>query len=919
MTKGQIARYVLLPGIWPRLRHLTLGGVLNVALLLAYVFASVRLLPPTHPYLNPANQGRFGIRAVLAEAGSHLRFTRRHADQVFVYLVILAGIVLFCIQFLLLIAAIASQPVLAQMTGEQILNPAVHQGTYSPSQDIAFILLDKIFGVGGIFNSCISVAGAQCLDVFGNPTSKPASFPYPMHKGLHELLGFYSMGIGIISLMVIIYQITTVAGETAATGTPFGRRYNRAWAPVRMIMFFALLAPLNIGSGDGRAWLNGAQLITLWTAKWGSDVATSGWFYYINNLKTTYIGQVDELIAEPNLPSVSYMLRFYMLVHSCERAYEATTAFTGERIDVDAYLIRSGDVGAGGFASNSLPKTTSFDDALKFNNNGNITVRFGSREVSADGVANTNESLYRGGVNPVCGDITLNVGDITQPGARKVMENYYNMMLGFYNRDLDSTYSFSMADTIIYFANCHVHRSKADIPVDAPCSKEVNVNEVATGFAGFVRDVHSDLMKEAMAEQTKNDKLFDLPEEIKQKGWAGAALWYNTIAQMNGAVTAAVINSPTVTRYPEIMHRVEAANLQRSENANVTERFDPGGLGDGNIDFARGEDLEIARMLNGAYKIFDNNNIDETPQTRKSGNIVIDSINMLFGTSGLYDLRYNDQKNINPLAQLSSLGRAMVEQAIRNFASAIGASLGNGLLGLITGKDVPALEHLNNFLETVGSIGILTGFILYYVLPFLPFLYFFFAMGEWAKSIFEAIVAMPLWALAHLTIDGNGLPGQAAANGYYLLLGIFIRPILIFLGLIGSVTAFSTMVQVLNGIFDIVVVNVSGADQFSPAATPSDIEYYRAPLDEFVFTVLYAVLCYMIGLSCFKMIDTIPMTILRWMGVGVETYQQLAGNKTPLDQMTGTVYSSGALTLGKVQQGLGHAGMSGQTALILAR
>ena len=63
---------------------------------------------------------------------------------------------------------------------------------------------------------------------------------------------------------------------------------------------------------------------------------------------------------------------------------------------------------------------------------------------------------------------------------------------------------------------------------------------------------------------------------------------------------------------------------------------------------------------------------------------------------------------------------------------------------------------------------------LFYIIPFMPFIYFFFAVGTWVKAIFEAMVGVPLWALAHIRIDGQGLPGDAAMNGYYLLLEIFV-------------------------------------------------------------------------------------------------------------------------------------------------
>lgn len=929
MTKGQILRYTLLPGVFPRLFRLAGGGLFNIAGLLALIFASVRLLPSSHPYLAAENFRRFGVRHVLAEASSRLVFSRNHLDQIVVYFTILTGIIVLCLQFGLLIAAILSQPVLAQTAAgspmgstfaDMFTNPSTRYQSYGPEQDLAFIILDKIFGVSGIFGSCISKA-TQCVDVFGNPTAPPMAFPYPIHIAMHKLLGFYAYGIGIISLMVILYQITTVVGETAASGTPFGRRYNRAWAPVRLILFFALLAPLNVGGGGTGAaashtYMNLAQLITLSAAKWGSNVATNGWLYYNSTLSTSYLGKPEELVAIPQLPSLAYLTRFYMVVHSCKTAYQYKVHPSGVSGDwIKPYLIRPGSVSTTtGAATNSMLATSAdFDSALKFTNNGSITIRFGAENMDSGGNTVTGNA-YQGGIFPICGDITLNVGDITQPGAKQITAMYYDLMRAYFDENVGGNFQ-SMAQIIKYYASCSVDKSFNERLDTCVNGSDYDSSYFASTSADLVNSFFKEEIDDAVKTQIEKGK-FTLPEGIKKKGWVGAAIWYNTIAEMNGAVTSAVLNAPTVTRYPEVMRYTEEANLKQAQTNLGSKRFDPDGIGMGAVNYPRNPEKDIAKALYNAYTIFDNNNIDDTPHTRKTGNTMIDAINMLFGTNGLYDIRNN--KTINPLAQLSSLGRSMVEQAIRNFGAAIGVYLGEGLLGLVN-DNIKGLGAINNFLEAVASIGILIGFILYYVLPFMPFLYFFFAAGEWAKSIFEGIIAMPLWALAHLTIDGQGLPGQAAANGYYLILEIFARPILIFVGLVGSVMAFSASIQMLDSVFDIVVENVSGVSS-SPTGTtptPEEMAFYRGPIDELFFTVLYAILCYMTALSCFKLIDNVPLNILRWMGISAQTYSQLSGNRNPVENLTRTVYSSGAQTMGQVQQGLGGIGLSGQVALAL--
>ena len=55
-----------------------------------------------------------------------------------------------------------------------------------------------------------------------------------------------------------------------------------------------------------------------------------------------------------------------------------------------------------------------------------------------------------------------------------------------------------------------------------------------------------------------------------------------------------------------------------------------------------------------------------------------------------------------------------------------------------------------------------------------------FAVGGWVKGLFEAMVGVPLWALAHIRIDGQGLAGDAALNGYFLIFEIFIHLLMFF-------------------------------------------------------------------------------------------------------------------------------------------
>ena len=392
---------------------------------------------------------------------------------------------------------------------------------------------------------------------------------------------------------------------------------------------------------------------------------------------------------------------------------------------------------------------------------------------------------------------------------------------------------------------------------------------------------------------------FGVPAVIRDKGWVGAALWYNKIAEANGLVTGAIMAFPQPYLYPMVMEEAQNAHKLDDENADWQKRFSPLLKNGQLVEFNRAGDAQIASVLYSVYDLWETTNARSTSFTKSTGNAILDAINMILGTNGLMDIRENfysigpDPRNnikIHPLAMLSSLGKGLVDASLRNlFFGVLGQPIGV-ILDQVIGMDL-GVKTLSTFLTKIAFIGFSLGFMLYYVLPFMPFIYFFFAFAHWIKSIFEAIVAMPLWALAHIKIDGEGLPGPWATNGYFLLMEIMLRPTLIIAGFLSSIILFSALVDVLHDVFDILLIMVGGGNRDTAIALASgnhNISLLRGPLDELVYTLIYVMLVYMIGLSCFKMIDAVPNNIMRWMGVTVATFQENAGD--PVQDLSGSMF-----------------------------
>lgn len=887
VTKKQVAKYVLLPEVTPRLGALVSSGFANLASFMALVYRAVNLLPDNHPYLKPGAVGTFSIGNVLSEASRNLVFDTKHMDQIIIFFALIAGILILFMQFFLLTVMVFVNPAKA---AEMPSNYGEFFTTENRTEDIALRMLDSVFGVEGIFGS-----------------KEPVMQPF--HQALHGLLQIYSIGLLVIAAMIVIYFIFAILAETAQTGTPFGKRYNHAWAPIRLVAAIGLLIP--IGSG-----LNSAQWITLYAAKFGSGFATTGWIKFHEEMQDETIIPKDQAIATPNIPALKDLVAFIMMAKACKHAYVMEREEIGNKID--AYLIDPNNVKE----AIKMP----FDDnqARKFSGGGNIHVRFGEKnEVYKDKTS---------GVYPYCGDliITNNMptpkdwvdcsadpsacGDIgsgtsrTASGAEIIAGRYYTLVDNLW-KNLGSTTA-GAANKMDKAAEEMMKARLSHEPAKDP--GEDLKKEVIEAATEHMKEGLEFAIKNMMEEFKKN-------EDFKKYGWGGAGIWYNKIADMNGKVVNYLYSKPQIKAYPYVMEYTCKKNQQQNKKTAAKECYNPRLAKGKQVHFTSVVNEQIASAMSDVYKYWHKSMDDIT------GNAFIDTINLLLGTQALFDMCKN--ADVHPLAQLSSVGKGLVEAAIRN----LGYAVGTGVASILPYFG-PALGAASSFFSSIASIGILIGFILYYIVPFLPFLYFLFAVGGWVKGIFEAMVGVPLWALAHLRIDGQGLPGEGAINGYFLIFEIFIRPILIIFGMLASILIFAAMVRVLNEIFHLVVSNLSGFDNEAVGNTcgknapkvrtdaqTGSIEFFRGPIDEFFFTVVYAILVYMIGMSCFKLIDLIPNKILRWMGAGVATFNDERGE--PAEGLVqkiavgGSIMSSG-LDLGKNFKGMAQGTAGGVKDLV---
>lgn len=938
-----------MPQVVPRVKEIFGSGLYYISYFIALVYGAVRLLPPNHPYLQGRNIGRFSVRHVIAEAANNLVVDRYNIDKLILFFLVILGLAIALVQVILLGGSLFMQTAIAQ---DFFSSP-------SPSHDLAYMFMDLVFGVPGVFDSCVST-DVDCVDAKGHVVSSIQAlgvngFPYPIHTALHQMLRLYSTGLMIVAMMITTYFVFTVLAETAQTGTPFGKRFNKVWAPLRIVAAFALLMPLGIG-------LSSAQFIVLNMAKFGSNFASNGWKQFNETLNAQYESQYSNMVAKPQSPDVASLLQYLFTVRSCQVIENIQSGSE----DVKPYLVRSAikTDAALPLAWDGNPldiqngePSVSYEDMFGYINGSAVesegSAGYGAMEAkivfgktSEDGKF----AKYEGGVEPTCGILRFSLTDnrlpyphATPPGAEDPRQ-YAEPGV-----DLVQRYYWDMLNRLYFTVDFISHRptsgdaecleqgggvwcltadeyAKANYSVPGgpkgapPEEGDYSFAETAFGFfATDIKFVHAidcdpapdedpmsscyyletvffgpqELPKKSMATLQNESQSWMVSEAFLDKGWAAAGIWYNKIAEMNGTVMEAAANMPEPVRFPMVMEKVLAKKRAYNQRLDMPQRFNPNQVASGQKLGLSADEQKKAVALWKSYDLW--REIGANPYNQPTGNAFIDTIKAIFGVEGLFNLQYNG--DTHPLAQLIAVGKSLVDSSIRNIGyAAIGAGARILDQTLATGVGQGA-DIVVKFIMSITTIAMTMGFILYYVVPFLPFIYFFFAVGGWVKGIFEALVGVPLWALAHIRIDGNGLPGQAAVSGYFLILEIFLRPILTVFGLLASISIFGALVGVLSDIWVMVTANVGGFDVRTSLSgtyllgqedTAGFLPFMRSSIDQFFYTVVYTIVVYMIGMSSFKLIDQIPNNILRWMGQNVSAFNDSREN--PAESMVGSSY-----------------------------
>jgi len=320
-------------------------------------------------------------------------------------------------------------------------------------------------------------------------------------------------------------------------------------------------------------------------------------------------------------------------------------------------------------------------------------------------------------------------------------------------------------------------------------------------------------------------------------GWIGLGTFYSDISQINMLNGMVMAGRDSVLALPYY--------LQDSASKTKTDQF---------LGTSSTTDAEINRYATAGAIIWNN-------AMGATSGISSASVSALPGMTGTNP----SEGNANVTATLQPLSDAISSFMVKAFDPTVDpfqemVSWGRVvfysamaiLIGVLLVAALPFVGAASaSFLLSIVGWMMVMGIGMALILPLMPTLIWDLAVGGYFIMVIEAMVAVNLWALAHLNPNGEGLAGRAAP-GYSILTALAFTPVLMVFGFFGGMASLRVMGTIVNFSIKLAFYNVTGWSAFFAS----------------ILLLPFMLIVYFIIIErSFLLVSEFPTRILRWMGV----------------------------------------------------
>jgi defect-in-organelle-trafficking protein DotA len=213
----------------------------------------------------------------------------------------------------------------------------------------------------------------------------------------------------------------------------------------------------------------------------------------------------------------------------------------------------------------------------------------------------------------------------------------------------------------------------------------------------------------------------------------------------------------------------------------------------------------------------------------------------------------------DPIMKLQSAGQTLIGMVIFVWVNLAVAFFFLGLVSNLMSSMQPVgfamKDAIGIFLPIMMALMMVLfveGIMISVYVPLIPAIIYIFTALGWFVAVIEAMVAAPLVALGVTHPEGHDFLGKAE-QAVMLILGVFLRPVLMVIGLIAGMLLSIIALTLLNNAFTQVVASSIGFGAFCGTFS------------------IYVALVIQLVTQAYSLIYMVPDRVLRWLGQGVES------------------------------------------------
>ncbi|MCX8796228.1 DotA/TraY family protein [Vibrio parahaemolyticus] len=729
---------------------------------------------------------------------------------------------------------------------------------------------------------------------------------------LASAIGFTNLLAITFGTVVMVYVLGGGALNSTHSGEVLNRNWSPVWMPIRSVLGIGLVMPV---PGIGGGVMSMSQVGIIWLVIFGSNSATFLWNNTAEKLTTDGIygyspvspGNKPLLNIAQSLTCVDHNVKAERVIPGYKRA--GSDANKAQIATVDYYTGRTKQIKTVDGKTKKvyeIKQEQVFADVIKTD-----AETYSYRIANIGGLNQILKSDIQ--VNKVnfqygCGSISvidksdaiINENQSLTSADLEEIKNF-ETAFGMFQKDtlpkaIDAAFSIAIDIGDLDKGNPERAYQQVKSPniegANEQILRQIEANAERFAIAGsqFQEAVTHNIPSYLFRELTGNEK--KQVDRITKGGWAAAGLWFIEVGSTQQKVGSLDIDNkispPSVANLCQnVTSNIKASTVCKQSSANydaaiglLTHLYKASNGYVEGIDpkAAKSNSVNVDSFL-GKCPNYDDCEIDEDVASNYATSTAQWILNNFASGPILFDEQepgetvegnmFNPAGFSNPFLTLSSIGHTMNSYAMAGYGigvlakatSAAMPGIGEGWAASLDGTGV-IKAGLRFGASIVGSVANLVfvivlsylacGFVLAYMIPFLPVIAWTNMMIGYLVTVIEASTAAPLAVVQMLLPEGQGILGQRLERAMQLLIVVILKPSLMIIGLIGAITIASLGFTIFNTFF------WSAAKMY----------LYGSPLDLFALIALYTATALTITQTIVSIMYTLPNHILEWFAGG---------------------------------------------------